>query len=458
MSTIMLVDDEPSILKILQTYLDNAGHKTLAAASAEEALERLPETGNLDLMLVDLRLGTGMDGLELMHEVKARHPALPVIMITAYGTIEVAVDAMKEGAVDFITKPFEFKKLLAVINNALAESETPADNDASSTDSSPPIHFNSLVGESDEMQRIYRIIEKVGPTNATVLVQGESGTGKELVAKAVHHTSTRRDAPWIPLNCAAIPHALLESELFGHKAGAFTGANQDRPGLFKEASTGTIFLDEIGVLDYNLQGKLLRTLQEGQVRPVGGNKDIPVDVRIVAATNEDLEAQKDAGNFREDLYYRLSVIPIEIPPLRHRRADIPLLAQHFAVQQSRKLECEVELSKEVIEALRAYSWPGNIRELQNVIACAATLSDTGKLQIQDLPPHVQGESDFSENADPYCHNSVKKGKSLRQFLREKEQAYMEAVLEHTEGNRAKAADLLGISRATFYRKFPDLNE
>lgn len=458
MSTIMLVDDEPSILKILQTYLGNAGHNTLAAESAEEALERLPETESVDLMLVDLRLGAGMDGLELMHEVKARRHALPVIMITAYGTVEVAVQAMKKGAVDFITKPFELKKLLAVINNALTESEPSDDNSTSNTEPSPPTHFNSLVGESDEMQRIYRIIEKVGPTNATVLIQGESGTGKELVAKAIHLTSKHHGAPWLPLNCAAIPHALLESELFGHKAGAFTGANQDRPGLFKEASTGTIFLDEIGVLDYNLQGKLLRTLQEGQVRPVGGNKDIPVDIRIVAATNEDLEAQKDAGNFREDLYYRLSVIPIEIPPLRHRRSDIPLLAQYFAVQQSRKLEREVQLSKEVIEALRAYSWPGNIRELQNVIACAATLSDTGKLQIQDLSPHVQCEADITQDSDPYCHTSVKKGKLLREFLREKEQAYMEAVLQHTEGNRAKAADLLGISRATFYRKFPDLNE
>ncbi|MFO7821654.1 MAG: sigma-54 dependent transcriptional regulator [Lentisphaeria bacterium] len=453
MATILLVDDEPSILKILQTYLRKADHETIPAGSAEEALQ-LFDGHDFDLMIVDLRLGEGMDGLELMHELRALDPALPVIMITAYGTIEVAVQAMKEGAVDFITKPFEFKKLSSVISKALQVGKYTCGNTGEEVEE-PPVHFDSLVGESEEMQRIYRIIEKVGPTNATVLIQGESGTGKELVAKAIQNVSNRNENAWVPLNCAAIPHNLLESELFGHAAGAFTGANQDRPGIFSEANGGTIFLDEIGVLDYGLQGKLLRVLQEGQLRPIGQNKDIPVNVRVIAATNDDLEEKKDVGEFREDLFYRLSVIPMEIPPLRHRRSDIPLVARYFARREASELGRDISFEEGVMETLCAYGWPGNIRELQNAIACAATLSETGVLRVEDFPPYIQGESKIMAEGDADYRATIQQGTSLRDFLHEKEHAYMEAVLEHTGGNRAKAADLLGISRATFYRKFPE---
>lgn len=458
MPTILLVDDEPSILRVLAMCLENADFETLKALSAEEALDVL-DRQKADMMIVDLRLGEGMDGLELMHRVKAVNPCMPVIMITAYGTIEVAVQAMKEGAYDFITKPFETSGLLKVVNNALAPVNGHKTADGEDAEAArPTLHFGALVGESDEMQKVYRVIEKVGPTNATVMIQGESGTGKELVARAIHEVSRRRENPWVPLNCAAIPHALLESEMFGHKAGAFTGATKDRQGLFSEANGGTLFLDEIGVLNFTLQGKLLRALQEGRIRPVGQNQDIQVNVRVIAATNEDLAVKKETGEFREDLFYRLSVIPIELPPLRRRRSDIPLVARYFAGMQAQSLGRPVTFSDDAMDALCSYGWPGNIRELQNAVACAATLSEDGNLTVQDLPPHIQGEARCVEEMQEQYHANIQDGKSLRDFLREKEQAYMEAVLEHTGGNRAKAADLLGISRATFYRKFPDAAE
>jgi two-component system response regulator HydG len=454
MARILLVDDEPSILSVLEAYLGNASMETISATSAKEAL-KLFAANEVDLMVVDLRLGEGMDGIGLMHECRAQKHDLPVIMITAYGTIEVAVQAMKEGAFDFITKPFEFKGLLDTIEAALAVSRKSGEEGPLPDIAGVKLHFGSIIGESAEMHKVYSMVKRVAPGEATVLILGESGTGKELVAQAIHKNSKRANGPWVPLNCAAMPANLLESEMFGHAAGSFTGATGARHGLFKEADHGTLFLDEVGVMDMALQGKLLRALQEGKVRPVGENKDIDVNVRVIAATNERLENRMEAGEFREDLYYRISVIPIELPPLRHRQDDILLLAEYFAWQQSRALEREITWADSARNAIRNYSWPGNVRELQNAVACAATLSEDGVIKLADLPPNITGEKIVPKGGLPPAMG-VEIGKSLRDFLREKEQQYMELVLERTGGNRAKAADLLGISRATFYRKFPEV--
>jgi DNA-binding NtrC family response regulator len=454
MACVLLVDDEQSILNVLRLYLEKSDFSVLTADSAREALEVFGQN-HVDLMIVDLRLGEGMDGLELMHECRLQRHDLPVIMITAYGAIEVAVQAMKEGAYDFICKPFDFGSMLKTIQDALGQKSLLSNTAA--VDGPAPLHFDSLVGESEEMQSIYRIVQRVAPTNTTVLIQGESGTGKELIAQAIHAVSKRANGPLVALNCAAIPSSLLESEMFGHAAGAFTGATGKRDGLFMEAHRGTLFLDEIGVMDIALQGKLLRALQEGVVRRVGENKDIPIDVRVLAATNESLKARMESGDFREDLYYRLSVIPIELPPLRRRKEDLPLLIKHFCHRQSQALGRTITCDGEVMQALTEYSWPGNVRELQNAIACAATLSDDGCLKIANLPPNIIADRYPDKQSFNTSSKAVDLGKSLRDFLREKEQEYLELVLARTGGNRAKAADLLGISRATFYRKFPETN-
>lgn len=417
MARILLVDDEPGILKVLRTYLERESFEVLTAADATECFELFGD-GDVDLMIVDLRLGRGMDGLDLMHEVHVRKRDLPIIMITAYGTIEVAVQAMKEGAFDFITKPFELEPLLDVVRAALERHAEPEEDEVDAEVAGEEhLHFGCMVGESEQMQRIYRIVERVAPTDATVLIEGESGTGKELVARSLHRAGKRAKQPMVSLNCAALPAALLESEMFGHAAGAFTGAVSARDGLFMEAHNGTLFLDEIGVMDVSLQGKLLRVLQEGRVRRIGENEDREVDVRVVAATNENLEVKMESGDFREDLFYRLSVIPIELPPLRRRGDDTALLVHHFCRLQSAALNRDITLDHGVMHILMNYAWPGNIRELQNAIACAATLCDNGVIRMQDLPPNIAGESlgpPETVQADP---GDI--GKSLREFLREK---------------------------------------
>ena len=386
MTRILIVDDEPSIRKVLSAYLQQGGYSVAAVASAEEGLQCF-EKNDIDLVIVDLRLEEGMDGLEFIQECKARRSRVPLIMITAYGTTNIAVQAMKEGAYDFVSKPFDFADLLDTVKNALADT-VPLQKAGEENNDEPGLHFGTLVGESPEMQRIYEVVEKVAPTDAGILIEGESGTGKELVARAMHERSKRKDGPLVAINCGAIPPALLESELFGYKAGAFTGAESDRAGLIQEADTGTLFLDEIGVMDFALQRKLLRTLQEGKIRPLGQNKDIEVDIRVIAATNEDIEAKKTAGEFREDLYYRLSVIPLKLPPLRRRRQDVPFLARHFCAEHSRKTDREIHLTERALEAMYNYAWPGNIRELENAIACAATMCNDGLIRVSDLPPNI----------------------------------------------------------------------
>ncbi len=460
MARILVVDDEPNVLKVLEALLIQDGNEVVAVASAEDALEALADQP-CDLMISDLRLGRGMDGLELLHEGRIRAPHMPTVMITAYGTIEVAVQAMKEGAFDFIRKPFRMEELLETVRNALRHRRIASDQtvlDAGEI----TLHFGSLVGESEPMKRIYGMIERIAKTDTTVLIQGESGTGKELIAKAIHTQSRRADGPWVALNCAAIPAPLLESEMFGHAAGAFTGATQSRNGLFLAANRGTLFLDEISAMDLAIQGKFLRALQERCVRRVGENTQLPVDVRVVAATNESLAAKKDSGEFREDLFYRISVIPIDLPPLRHRTEDVPLLVRYFCRQQSEAQQRALAVEPEVVALLTEYAWPGNVRELENAIACAAALTEDGVIRRENLPPNIAGSgvaggpaTDHGKTLFTAADRASGRGKSLREFLREKEREYMRAVLLRTGGNRIKAAQLLGISRATLYRKLEE---
>lgn len=450
MGRILLVDDETNILKVLSLVLGRGGYEVTCVTNAEEALEKLSES-DFDMMISDIRLGPGMDGLELLHAAKVKHPKLTVIMITAYGTVDIAVQAMKEGAYDFVTKAFNLDTFLETVNSAFHYKDLGARKPVISGENIN-LHFGKIVGESVEMQKVYQMIERVGKTEATVLIQGESGTGKELVAEAIHRASPRCGESLVPLNCAALPATLLESEMFGHAAGAFTGATKTRDGLFIAANKGSLFLDEIGAMDLSVQGKLLRALQERKVKRVGENQDIPVDVRVIAATNEPLETKKETGEFREDLFYRISVIPIKLPSLRRRIEDIPLLARHFCNIQAQALGIAIDLNDEVIEHLMNYSWPGNVRELQNAVACASALCQNGLITVNDLPPNI-ANVEKSAKFDSSIEDAI--GKSLREFLRHKEKEYMELILQKTAGNRTKAAEMLGISRATLYRKLPE---
>ena len=461
---VLIVDDEAGITRIMAAALQPCGYTVLEAASAEAALAVMKEE-SFDLLVTDLRLGAGMDGLALLQTVRARDPKLPVIIMTAYGTIELAVAAVKLGACDFICKPFKMKEMRSAVERAIsARNGAPAigEPDLSAvTIRGGEVHFGLLLGESPQMQRVYERIEKVAKTDATVLITGESGTGKELVAQAIHRCSRRAQAPMVAINCAAMPPNLLESELFGHAAGAFTGAAGRKDGLFTAAHGGTIFLDEIAAMDPAMQAKLLRVLQERVIRRVGETDDMPVDVRVIAATNESLELRKDQGTFREDLFYRISVIPLEIPPLRDRTGDLPLLVAHFCRNQEKLLGQKISAPGDVMVALSAYSWPGNVRELENAIACAAALCHAGNIQLADLPSRIMRGS---PNVPPPVLATAGQAsmptaadgapKPLHDFLRDKELEYMEAVIRHAGGNRAKAAELLGISRATLYRKLP----
>jgi len=454
MKSILVVDDEANILKVVGTVLDHQGFDTACVESAEEALELLRERA-FDLMITDFYLGEGLNGLKLVDEARKVDHALTVIMITGHGTVDLAVQAMKAGVFDFVTKPFKIDILLKTVRNAIERGEAAVAGvspDGSAHD--VPLHFGTMVGESDRMAEVYRLIERVGRTDVTVLIQGESGTGKELVAEAIHKQSVRGRGPYIPLNCAALSPTLLESEMFGHVAGSFTGATKNREGLFAAADGGTLFLDEISSMDLGIQGKLLRALQEKCIRRVGDTKTRDVDVRVIAACNEPLEQKRNEGEFREDLYYRISVVPINLPPLRYRGSDIPLLAQHFCRIQGESMAQKLTFGDGVLEALRAYSWPGNVRELQNAIACAAVLCENCAITVSDLPPSVRGELS-TEGVDLRKGTIEDTTYSLRDYLQNRERDYIQEVLNRAGGDLARAADMLGISRATMYRKLPE---
>ncbi len=430
---ILLVDDDQDLLQLLSMRLERHGYQVCLAQSAEEALARIPVI-RPDLVITDLRM-EGMDGLALFDAVRRSHGSLPVIILTAHGSIPDAVDATRRGVFTFLTKPFDSRDLLREMERALnlsADTTGPGNSDADQG------WRGDILTRSPLMEDLLAKARLAAASGASVLLRGESGTGKELLARAIHRASTRRDKPFVAVNCGAIPDSLLESELFGHAKGAFTGADRNHPGLFKSADGGTLFLDEIGDMPSALQVKLLRVVQERQVRAVGASQTLPVDVRIISATHRHLEEEIEAGNFREDLYYRLNVVSLDLPTLAQRREDIPLLADHFLRQFSQQIGKKVSgFSPEALETLLAASWPGNIRQLCNVVEQAVALSTTSVLSA-DLVNHALRET--PDEIPPFAE-------ARRRF----EQEYLVRLLKITNGNVAHAARLAKRNRTEFYK-------
>ncbi|MCG8635920.1 MAG: sigma-54 dependent transcriptional regulator [Desulfobacterales bacterium] len=381
--SILVVDDELSMREFLEMLLSKEGYAVSLAKNGKQALKQIKKK-SYDLVLTDIRLGD-ITGLDVLRAVKKEHNETVVIMISAYSTTEIAVEAMNEGAYDFVPKPFDNSELRDTIAKALELKTLEHEKERRSTELKDHVHFDSIIGDSPGMQSIYQRIRQIGPTKTNVLISGESGTGKELIARAIHDNSDRRDQPFVVVNCGGIPDTLMESEFFGHVKGSFTGAVSDKEGLFEAANNGTIFLDEIGELSTFLQVKLLRAVQETRFKPVGGTKEIEVDVRIISATNKKLEQEVIDGNFREDLFFRLNVIPIKVPPLRDRKGDIELLSTHFAEKYSQKLDKDItKFSSYAIDFLTKYSFPGNVRELENLIERSVALSSTNIILPESL--------------------------------------------------------------------------
>lgn len=456
----LVVDDEPALRLMVGAVLRDEGWDVAEAGSAEDALDMLPQAAP-DVILLDMRM-PGMDGLEALGALRAKLPGAPVVMLTAYGTVGHAVDAMKRGAFDYLTKPADNEELVAVLSKAYEYSRLVAENADLRRETGMTVESQRIMGQSRAMERVRALIEQAGPSEATVLITGESGTGKELVAAALHAASQRAKGPLIKVNCAALPADLLESELFGYIKGAFTGAVKDKPGRFQLASGGTLFLDEMGELPMNLQAKLLRALQERVVEPLGGVGAIPVDVRILAATNRDLAAEVAAGRFREDLYFRLNVLEIAIPPLRERMDDLPVLVSHLLGRLAEKNNKTIrEVSPAFVDALSRYEWPGNVRELENALERALVLSRTDSLAQADLPPQVlaprapgaQAVVPESSPAAPAVDaQAVPAAPSAPPSLGEAEKQAIIDTLAMYGGHRQKTADALNISRRTLQYK------
>jgi DNA-binding NtrC family response regulator len=453
---ILVVDDEPNLRRVLAAQLARDGYDVHTAEDGAQGLAFLEEH-HIDLVITDLRM-PNIDGMELLRRSMANDPELPVVMITAHGTVDNAVEALKTGAFDYVTKPFDQEEVRTVVKKALRTRDLAA-AEATRPESSPEVRYG-IIGESQAILSVYSILDRVADTPTTVLVTGESGTGKELVARALHESSSRKDKPFIKVNCAAIPKDLMESELFGYEKGAFTGAVGAKPGRFELASGGTLFLDEIGTIPVEMQVKLLRALQESEFERVGGIKTIHVDVRLVAATNSDLRKEIAAGNFRDDLFYRLNVVPIHLPPLRDRDRDTLLLARHFVDKFDARLGKHVDgFEAEVESALLAYPWPGNIRELENVIERAVLFCDGPKLRIADLPPEVRGE-----RSSPFPAAGATQTPATGDGLKEQVKAAMSRLerelivhaLDQTRGNVTHAARLLKISRKGLQLKMKEL--
>lgn len=387
METILIVDDEKNYLLVLEALLVDAGYEVITSGSASKALE-ITSSHDLDLVITDMRM-PGVDGMEFLAQLGSRQPDLPVIMMTAYATVEKAVEAMKRGAFDYITKPFKNEELIMTIRKAIEMHRLKQENRLLSQELQERFKFGNIVGKSKAMRQVYEIVEKVAQTRASVLITGESGTGKELIARAIHFNSPRKDRRFVSVSCSALAESLLESELFGHERGAFTGAITQRKGRFELAHGGTLFLDEVGDMSPSLQVKLLRVLQEMKFERVGGSKTLEVDTRLVTASNRDILQEVEQGRFREDLYYRLKVVHIKIPPLRERRDDIPLLVHHFLEKAGKANATQVKgVSQEALKYLYHYEWIGNVRELENVIERAVIFCDEDEIQPQDLPEEL----------------------------------------------------------------------
>ena len=452
MPDILLVEDKDSLRRVLRLTLENAGYSVTEAADARAALNAIAEAPHR-IILTDLRMPHG-SGLDVLHAARAVDGDVPVIVMTAFGSIDEAVQAMKDGAHDFLQKPVDSNHLLLLVERALEQARLRTENILLREEWSRRYGFPRIIGESDVIKRAVSETQRVAQTEATVLLLGESGTGKELFARAVHHLSNRRDKPFVAINCAAIPETLIENELFGHERGAFTGASDRRLGKFELATNGTVFLDEIGELPLTVQGKLLRVIEEKMVDRIGGRAPLPVDVRVVAATNRDLKAAAESGEFRRDLFFRLAVFPVEIPALRERGDDIILLAKHFAAQLGKELRGrEARVSDAGLEALQAHSWPGNVRELENAIERACILTDTMILEPMDLGLGVRAteENEGLRAIDLTGSLSEVSERASRYVERRK----IAEALKTNEGNKTRTAEDLGVSYKTLLTKIKD---
>lgn len=435
--TILLIEDEKIMRVTLEDALKGEGYEVMSFDAGGSALQSM-KSDAFDVVVTDVRL-PDMDGFDIVREI-TRTKDVPVIVMTAYGTIKDAVEAMKLGAFDYITKPFALDEFLMLIERALEIKKLKEENIRLRKDLGKCYSGPNIIGESSEMKKVFSLIEKVSVSDSTVLILGESGTGKELIATMIHYQSKRKDRPLIKVNCAALPEGLIESELFGHERGAFTGAVKRKPGRFELASGGTIFLDEIGDLPLPTQSKILRVIQERQFERVGGTVTLNVNVRIIAATNKDLEAEVKAGRFREDLFYRLNVIPIMLPSLRERREDIPGLIEFFMDKYRKKLARNVRFSKDSVEMLLAYDYPGNVRELENIIERCITLSVTEVIGRDELPSFITADTPGTKSL------------FLSDIAADAEKSHIIRVLQTTQGNKTKAAEILGISRKTLWEK------
>lgn len=452
MADILLVEDKDSLRRVLRLTLENAGYSVAEAIDARAALNEIA-TSRHRLVLTDLRMPNG-SGLDVLRSARAADADVPVIVMTAFGSIDEAVQAMKDGAHDFLQKPVDSNHLLLLVERALEQARLRTENVLLREEWSRRYGFPRILGESETLKRAVGETQRVAQTEATVLLLGESGTGKELFARAVHHLSARRDHPFVAINCAAIPETLIENELFGHERGAFTGATDRRQGKFELASGGTVFLDEIGELPLGVQGKLLRAIEEKVVDRIGGSAPVAVDVRVVAATNKDLKAAVDNGQFRGDLFFRLAVFPIEVPPLRDRGDDITVLAQHFAAEIGRELRGrEAQLSPDAVDSLKQHHWPGNVRELENAIERACILSDSLTLEPADLGlgPSAKHEVVSLEQLDLSGTLSEVAHRALRVVERKK----IVRALEANQGNKSKTAEDLGVSYKTLLNKIKE---
>jgi two-component system, NtrC family, response regulator HydG len=444
--TILVVDDDPGQRVMLRAVLSAEGYRTAEAEEGASAITQI-EASFFDLILMDVRMAH-LDGMAALKAIKARSPGIPIVLMTAYGTVRDAVEAMKAGAYDYLTKPLDLDELKLTIARGLRHAALEEENARLRALVGCDVDVSAIIGTSEPMRRVFEAMALVAPTEATVLILGESGTGKELVAQAIHANSPRRAGPLITVNCAALPEALLESELFGHERGAFTGATERRLGRFELAHGGTIFLDEIGELTPAAQARLLRVLQAQEFERVGGSKTLKVDVRIIAATNKDLEVAVRAGRFREDLLYRLQVFPLSMPPLRERRDDIPLLAEHFLKRYAERHRRRLRgLTPRALDLFMRYDWPGNVRELEHTIERAVILTRGEYITPEELPPTIRALS-----SDPDAITPQEPPVPVGITLKEVERELIRKTLEHTGGNRTKAAEILGISRATLHNK------
>ncbi len=440
---ILIVDDEKSMCQFLSIMLRKEGYQITAVNNGKKGLDQI-KNQKFDLVITDIKM-SGMDGIELLTEIKKLDRSMPVIIMTAYASQKTAIDAVNHGAFHYLIKHAKNDEIRMVVRNALDMKRVRTESLLLKRQLKKSVELKTIIGKSEEIEKVFRLVDKVADTDSTILLGGESGTGKELIARAIHFKSHRSSNPFVSINCGALPENLLESELFGHVRGSFTGAIRDKEGLFKVAQCGTFFLDEVGETSPTIQVKLLRVLQEREIIPVGGTNPIKVDVRLIAATNADLEKAINQGRFRADLYYRLNVIPVHLPPLRRRKDDIPLLVTHFLDKFNSRLKADAQkgIAKDAIDVLISYSWPGNVRELENIIERAVILEDSNEIQVESLPDKLR-----CRDASPRQLITDR----AQVTLEELEKEYLIKVLEDTNWQKKRASSILGINASTLYRK------